>query len=198
VRAAGRDAGGVAAPARGRRRQVMAAPEVRSSRTIYEGRIFTVTVDRVRMPHGPEIDLEVVRHPGSVVMLCVPAPGQIILVRQYRYCAGQDLWEVPAGSLGRDEEPETGARRECHEEVGLVPRTLRLLSTLYPTPGFCTERMLFYLCTDLEEPSTPAHQDEDEDVEPRTFTLDEAWAMVGRGEIADLKTVTALTLVARS
>ena len=57
--------------------------------------------------------------------------------------------------------------------------------------------MLFYLCTDLEEPSTPAHQDEDEDVEPRTFTLDEAWAMVERGEIADLKTVTALTLVAR-
>jgi hypothetical protein len=63
----------------------MAAPDVRSTRTIYEGRIFTVTVDRVRLPHGPEIDLEVVRHPGSVVMLCVPAPGQIILVRQYRY-----------------------------------------------------------------------------------------------------------------
>ena len=47
--------------------------------------------------------------------------------------------------------------------------------------------MLFYLCTDLEEPSTPATQDEDEDVEPRTFTLDEAWAMVERGEIADLQ-----------
>jgi len=176
----------------------MAAPDVRSTRTIFEGRIFTVTVDRVRLPHGPEIDLEVVRHPGSVVMLCVPAPGQIVLVRQYRYCAGQDLWEVPAGSLGRDEDPEAGARRECHEEIGLVPRTTRLLTTLYPTPGFCTERMLFYLCTDLEEPSEPAHQDEDEDVEPRTFTLDEAWAMVDRGEIADLKTVTALTLVTRS
>jgi len=175
----------------------MAAPDIRSTRTIYEGRIFTVTVDRVRLPHGPEIDMEVVRHPGSVVMLCVPAPGEIILVRQYRYCAGQDLWEVPAGSLGRDEDPEAGARRECHEEVGLVPRTIRHVTTLYPTPGFCTERMLFYLCTDLEEPSTPAHQDEDEDVEPRTFTLDEAWAMVERGEIADLKTVTALTLVAR-
>ena len=81
--------------------------------------------------------------------------------------------------------------------MGLVPRTIRLLTTLYPTPGFCTERMLFYLCTELEEPTTAAHQDEDEDVEPRTFTLDEAWAMVDRGEIADLKTVTALTLVAR-
>jgi ADP-ribose pyrophosphatase len=176
----------------------MTTPDALSTRTIYEGRIFTVTVDRVRLPHGPEIDLEVVRHPGSVVMLCVPTPDQIILVRQFRYCAGQHLWEVPAGSLGRDEDPEAGARRECHEEVGLVPRTVRHLTTLYPTPGFCTERMLFYLCADLEEPTTEAHQDEDEDVEPRTFSLEEAWAMVDRGEIADLKTVTALTLVART
>jgi ADP-ribose pyrophosphatase len=176
----------------------MAPADVRSSRTIYEGRIFTVSVDRVRLPHGPEVDLEIVHHPGSVVMLCVPSPGSIILVRQYRHCAGKDLWEVPAGSLGRIEDPETGAIRECHEEVGLVPRTVRLLTTLYPTPGFCTERMLFYLCTDLETPDTEAHQDEDEDLEPRTVTIEEAWAMVDRGEIADLKTVTALTLIARA
>ena len=175
----------------------MSEADVLSTRAIYQGRIFSVTVDRVRLPHGPEVDLEVVHHRGSVVMLCVPEPGHIILVRQYRYCAKADLWEVPAGSLGAGEDPAEGARRECHEEVGLVPRSVRLLTTLYPTPGFCTERMLFYLCTDLEEPTTPAHQDEDEDVEPRTFTLEDAWAMVDRGEIADLKTVTALTLVAR-
>jgi hypothetical protein len=58
--------------------------------------------------------------------------------------------------------------------------------------------MLFYLCTDLVEPDVEAHQDEDEDVEPRTFTLDECWAMVARGEIADLKTVAALTLTTRA
>jgi ADP-ribose pyrophosphatase len=176
----------------------MSSAETLATRSIYQGRIFTVTVDRVRLPHGPEVDLEVVRHPGSVVMLCVPSAGSLILVRQYRYCAGRDLWEVPAGSLGRDEDPVDGARRECHEEVGLVPRTIRHLTTLYPTPGFCTERMLFYLCADLVEPDVEAHQDEDEDVEPRTFTIDECWAMVDRGEIADLKTVAALTLAARA
>lgn len=176
----------------------MTDAELLSTRPIYDGRIFSVTVDRVRLPHGPEIDMEVVHHRGSVVMVCVPAPGRIVLVRQYRYCAGRDLWEVPAGSLAAGEDPEAGARRECHEEVGLVPRSVRLLTTLYPTPGFCTEKMLFYLCTDLEEPTTEAHQDEDEDVEPRTFSFEEAWAMVERGEIADLKTVAALALLARS
>jgi ADP-ribose pyrophosphatase len=175
----------------------MADADVRSTQTIYTGRIFTVTVDRVKLPHGPEVNLEVVRHPGSVVMICVPAPGHLVLVRQYRYCAGGDLWEIPAGSLSGDEDPEAGARRECHEEIGLVPRTIRHLTTLYPTPGFCTERMLFYQCTDLAEPDAEAHQDEDEHIEVRTVTVDEAWAMVDRGEIADLKTVTALTLMTR-
>ena len=175
----------------------MADADIRSTRPIFQGRIFTVTVDRVRLPHGPEVDLEVVHHPGSVVMICVPEPGRLVLVRQYRYCAGRDLWEIPAGSVSGGEDPEAGARRECHEEIGLVPRQVRYLTTLYPTPGFCTERMLFYLCTDLVEPDTEAHQDEDEHIEARTVTVDEAWAMVDRGEIADLKTVTALTLVAR-
>jgi ADP-ribose pyrophosphatase len=165
-----------------------------SSRLIHQGRIFTVTIDRVRLPHGVEVDMEVVRHPGSVVMLCLPRPGEIILVKQYRYCAGRDLWEVPAGSLGVDEDPAAGAARECHEEVGLVPRTVTLVSTLWPKPGFCTEKMLFYRCTDLVAPEVQAEQDEDEHLEPRTFGLDEAWEMVQRGEIADMKTVVGLTL----
>ncbi len=168
---------------------------VLSSRVVHTGRIFSVTVDRVRLPHGVEVDMEVVRHPGSVILVCVPAPGSITLVRQYRYCVGRELWEVPAGSLAEDEDPEAGARRECHEEVGLVPERLTLMATLWPTPGFCTEKMLFYLCEDLVAPGEAAHQDEDEHLEPRTFALDEAWQMVQRGEIADLKTLASLALL---
>ena len=173
----------------------MSEPEVRSSRPIYQGRIFTVTVDRVRLPHGPEIDLEVVRHPGSVVMLCVPAPGQIILVRQYRYCAGRELWEVPAGSLGLGEDPETGARRECHEEVGLVPRTIRHLTTLYPTPGFCTERLTLFLARDLSPASVQVP--DDEDLELTWVTPAGALKAVDAGEIADAKSIAGILWLAR-
>jgi ADP-ribose pyrophosphatase len=166
-----------------------------STRTAYEGRIFRVTVERVRLPHGAEVDMEVVHHPGSVVLIVVPQPDAIVLVKQYRHCAGRDLWEVPAGSLSHGEDPETGARRECHEEVGLVPRRVELVTTLWPTPGFCTEKMLFYRCTGLERPSEAAEQDEDEFVVPQTFTLTEARDMVARGEIADMKTVVSLMYV---
>jgi ADP-ribose pyrophosphatase len=168
---------------------------VLSTRTIYTGRIFTVTVDRVRLPHGVEHDMEMVRHRGSVVLLPIPRPGELILVKQYRYAMGRDVWELPAGSLNEGEDPLDAARRECHEEIGLVPQQLELVSTLWPTPGFCTEKMLFYRCTDLVQPAEAAHQDEDEFLEPKTFTIDEVRAMIRIGDVADMKTVVGLTLL---
>lgn len=169
--------------------------ETLATRTIHRGRIFTVEIDRVKLPHGPEVDIEVVRHPGSVVLIPMPSPNEIILVRQFRYVVGRYLWELPAGSLKQDEDPEEGARRECHEEVGLLPGRLDLLAALYPTPGFCTERMNFYRATDLQQPSVTAQQDEDEDLEPRTFTLDELRTLIRTGEIVDMKTITGLALI---
>jgi ADP-ribose pyrophosphatase len=174
----------------------MSDAKVLSTRTVYTGRIFTVTVDRVRLPHGVEHDMELVRHRGSVVLLPIPRPGELILVKQYRYAVGRELWELPAGSLNEGEDALEAARRECHEEVGLVPQQIELVSTLWPTPGFCTEKMLFYRCTDLVRPGVAAHQDEDEFLEPRTFTVDEVRAMIRTGEVADMKTVVGLTLLA--
>lgn len=169
-----------------------------SSRTVYEGRIFDVTLDRVRLPHGIEADLEVVRHDGSVVLIPITTDGRLLLVRQYRHAAGRVLWELPAGSLEPGEEAEAAAARECQEELGLVAGRLERLHTLYPTPGFCSEFMVFFRATGLRAPGAgdaAAHQDEDESIEVGTFGVDEVHAMIARGEIADLKTVAALTMI---
>lgn len=172
-----------------------APARVLRTRTIYTGRIISVEIERVQLPHGPEVDIELVRHQGSVVILPMPRPTELILVRQYRHAVGRYLWELPAGSLAKGEDPLEGARRECHEEIGLVPGRIEQVAALYPTPGFCTEQMFFFRCTDLQTPSTVAHQDEDESLEPRTFTLDEIRAMLRSGEVADMKTAVGLTLV---
>jgi ADP-ribose pyrophosphatase len=166
-----------------------------NSTLIYEGRIFDVTVDRVRLPHGREADLEIVRHDGSVVLLPFADDGRVLLVRQYRYAADRFLWELPAGSLEAGEDRDLAAARECHEELGLIPGRLERLQTLYPTPGFCTETMTYYRATALRAPGPadpPAHQDEDESIEVGAFTADEIRAMTARGDIADLKTVAGL------
>jgi ADP-ribose pyrophosphatase len=167
----------------------------RSSRVAFEGRIFAVHVDRAELPGRRELTLEIVRHPPSVVLLALPDADRIVLVRQYRYPIDRSVWELPAGTTEPGENPEAAARRECHEEIGKIPQHLERIGSLYPTPGYCDEEMIFYRLDGLDEPSSAADLDEDEVLEPRTFTLGEVRAMIERGEIVDMKTVAGLALL---
>jgi len=173
------------------------AAELIARTTIYKGRILQLEIDVVKLPTGHTVDMEIVRHPGSVVLLPIPEPGKIILIRQYRYTIDKWIWELPAGSLKPNEDPDKAAARECEEEIGLAPGKVTRLRGYYPTPGFCDEVMIYYRCEDLRSPApdSTAKKDDDEEIEPRTFTLDEARALVLSGEIVDLKTLAGLTLV---
>jgi ADP-ribose pyrophosphatase len=170
-------------------------PRHQSSRTVYRGRVITVERDTVEMPGGRTVRMDVVRHRGSVVLVPQPTSTDVILIRQYRYVIGRSIWELPAGSLDADESPARGARRECEEEVGWYPRTLVRLGAYYPTPGFCDEKLTFYACRDLVRPTRAVHQDPDEQIDATVVTLKQAWSMVERGEVVDLKTVAGLGMV---
>ena len=167
---------------------------VLESITVFTGRIFEVHVDRVRLPHGREVRMDVVRHPGSVVLVPIPEPERVILVRQYRYAVDRWLWELPAGSLDPGEDALTAARRECEEEIKHVPHTLERLGSWFPSPGFCDEQMIFFRLTTLSEPAAAAAHDEDESIEVKTFSMAEARQLVRQGDIRDLKTVVGLSL----
>ena len=173
----------------------MTIAETLSTERIFDGKVFHLERDQVRMPNGREVTVDIVRHPRSVVLLPVPSPKEIILIRQYRYAVNRYLWELPAGSVDEGETAEEAARRECHEEIGQVPETIVRLGALFPTPGYCDEEMLFFRLSGLTTPPEAAAMDEDEDIEPRTFALAEARDMVRRGEIVDMKTVAGLALI---
>lgn len=166
-------------------------------REVFEGRIFTVLVESITLPNGHPLDAEIVRHPGSVVLLPVTAEGELVLVRQYRHAIGRWAWELPAGSLKPGEDPLEAARRECHEEIGLVPERLEKLGAFFPTPGYCDEEMNVYLAAGLREPRAgeDATPDADEDIEIGRFTPDAIRAMIATGDIIDLKTVAGLALL---
>jgi ADP-ribose pyrophosphatase len=168
-----------------------------SSSLEYTGRVFTVTKDRVRLPHGVEATMDIVRHRGSVVLIPMPDAESVILIRQYRHAIGQHVWELPAGSLDPGEEADAAALRECHEEIGQLAATVERVASLYPSPGYTTEVMHLYVLTGLYTPDHAAEQDEDEHLEPRRFTLGELRAMVASGEIVDMKTVAALQFLPR-
>lgn len=164
---------------------------------VYKGRVFTVEVERRRFPNGTEHEVAIVRHPPAVVLIPMRDDGTVILIRQYRVSIDREIWEIPAGGVKEGESPDEAARRECEEEIGLVPGRVERIRGLYPTPGFCDEELIFYRVSDLRPPApdSPHRPDEDEDIQSRAVTLDEARAMVARGEIIDLKTAYGLTLV---
>ncbi|TMF26133.1 MAG: NUDIX hydrolase [Chloroflexi bacterium] len=73
------------------------------SQSVYNGKLFQVFKDRVRLPNGNATTREIVRHPGSVAIVPRHKDGRVVLVRQYRYVTGRELWEIPAGTLELDE-----------------------------------------------------------------------------------------------
>ena len=167
-------------------------------RKVFEGRIFTVNVESITLPGGHKLEAEVIRHPGSVVLVPVTGDGEIVLVRQYRHAIGRSAWELPAGSLHHGEDPRAAALRECQEEISLVAGVLEPLGAFFPTPGYCDEEMHFFRATQLREPRAgdpAAQKDEDEDIETRAFSPDAIRQMIASGEIIDLKTVAALALI---
>ncbi len=164
---------------------------------VYAGRVFSVEVGRRRFPNGREHEVEIVRHAASVVLIPVQDDGRVVIVKHYRAPLDRDTWEFPAGRLNDGESADDAARRECEEEIGLVPHRLERLRGLYPAPGFCDEELIFFRVSDLRPPpaGSPHKPDEDEDITPRTLPVAEARAMLARGEIVDLKTAYALTMM---
>jgi ADP-ribose pyrophosphatase len=165
--------------------------------TVFKGRVFSVETGTRRFPNGQEHEVEIVRHRPCVVLIPVEDDGRIVLVRQYRAPIDRETWELPAGSIDAGEPAEAAARRECEEETGRAPHRLERLGAWFPTPGYCDEEMIFFRVSDLRDPAPGSahHADEDEHITTTLVTVDEARAMARRGEIVDLKTAYALTLV---
>ena len=67
--------------------------------TVFRGRIFHVDRERVLLPHGHRVTMDIIRHRGSVVLAPQPSPGEVILIRQYRHAINRWIWELPAGTI---------------------------------------------------------------------------------------------------
>ena len=164
-------------------------PKLLGSQEIYKGRVFNVRVDTV-LDQGTERKLGIVEHPGSVVIAAVTAGERLVLIRQYRHAAGRLLWEIPAGTSEPDEDRLAGAQRELREETGYTADSWEFACSAYPTPGYCSEIMHLYVARDLH--AGEQQLEEDERIEVREVTLQEAGSMQASGEIADMKTILAL------
>jgi ADP-ribose pyrophosphatase len=149
-----------------------------------------VTSDRVVEPGGIEVRRDIVRHPGSVVVLAVDetaAEPLVLLELQYRYTVGRKIWELPAGRIDPGETELAGAKRELLEETGFTAKRWRRVLKFHASPGFLAETMAVFLARGLK-PGI-AQPEADEVIEVRFVPLSKALKMIRTGQIGDAKTI---------
>lgn len=164
------------------------------SRSIHRGRVFELRQDNVSLANGVIIDIDVIRHPGAAAILPVDGAGRVYLLRQFRYPLGEEIWEIPAGTLEPGESPLECARRELAEEAGLAAADWDPLGSITPLPGYSDEVLHLFLARRL----TPAHADRDPDemIAVQVVDFERALNMAHKGEIRDAKTIAGLFLAA--
>jgi ADP-ribose pyrophosphatase len=173
-------------PARSRARKV----RVLSSRVAFRGPVFQVTRDEVIEPSGIRATRDIVRHPGSVVVLALDESRReprILLERQYRYAADDFLWELPAGRIDEGETELAAAKRELLEETGYTAARWERMVRYYASPGFVDETMAIYLARDLRRGK--AQPEDDESIRTRLLSLSSIEHMAMSGKIRDGKTL---------
>ena len=169
------------------------------------GRFDNYQVTHGRRDGGEQtVTREVYDHgSAAAVLLHAPEADTVILTRQFRlppHLNGDAAWliEVPAGLLD-GEDPLLAAQREALEETGYAGTDLVLQFDAYMSPGSLTEKCACFI--GRYAAGEPVHaggglDDEGEDIEVLELSFEQAFAMIGRGEIVDAKTIMLLQALA--
>lgn len=168
--------------------------ELVSRTPVFEGRLLHAYRDEVRLPDGRTAGREIVHHRGAVAVVPLAPDGRVVLVRQWRHAVERALWEIPAGTRDREEEPSGTARRELEEETGYTAERWRFLGQACVSPGYSRELLWFYLAEGLHEGT--AATDADETIDVRLFSPDEVADLLEAGA-TDCKTLAGLAMAGR-
>lgn len=159
---------------------------------IFKGRLINLYIDKRRLPGGYIANLEVIKHPGAVLIVPFLNKDRIILIKQYRPVINSYIWELPAGTLHKNEEPFKCAKRELEEETGYQAKSLKRVGFIYTAPGYTTEKILIFVAQGLRK--IESKKELDEVINPRVFNKRDIKKLLLSGKITDAKTISALKL----
>ena len=164
-------------------------------RLIHEAPRCTLVVRPMRSTSGNILQREVVVHPGAVIILPILEGGRIVMIRNRRHTVGQELLELPAGTLerkadGTPEDPALCSARELTEETGYQAATIRPFGWFYTSPGILTEKMYAFIATGL----TPGEQALEDAEQIRVEVLEEAVVrrLIRENRIVDAKSIATV------
>lgn len=179
--------------------------EIIRRETAFDESIFRVERARLRYERfdghlsQPVTRLSLERGDGVSAVLHKIEDDSLLLIEQFRYPAHQHgegwLLELAAGIVGPNENPAESMRRELLEETGYRVDKLEPISTFYPSPGGCSERIFLYYAAVTEVDKITAGggvPSENEDIRSLWLPRAEALAMLNDGRICDAKTIIGL------
>jgi len=155
----------------------------------FDGKAVGFRMDEVRIPGGGLRTREYLTHPGAVGILAFPRKDRILLIKQHRYPVDEFTYEIPAGKLGKGEDPLACVKRELEEEAGYRARRVKKLLNFWPTAAFSDEVIHLYVGTDLVK--TQIDPDDDEFLEVVQVSPSQMERMIRKGQIRDSKTLIA-------
>ncbi len=161
-------------------------------KNIFKGRLIDLYLLKKRFPNGYVANLEIVKHPGAVLIVPFINRDEIVLIRQYRPVINSYIWELPAGTLHKNENPLLCAKRELAEEIGYAAKEWKRIGYIYPAPGYTTERIIIFAARRLK--GVKYKSEEDEIIIPKKFNRPAIKRLFKTGKIVDAKTISALTL----
>ena len=189
------------------------------SKEVFNGKLISLTVNKVELPDKNVTEREVVSHPGAVAIVPVTPQNEVVMVRQYRFAINRHTLELPAGTLEKGEKPIVCAKRELEEEIQLRADKWKKLISIYPSPGYCDEIIHIYLAKELKDLTETGSKGEnfkdvqnnirnitksqskikklekDEFIKRVIIPLEEAKNKIFSGEIMDAKTIIGIILV---
>ncbi|RJO73371.1 NUDIX domain-containing protein [Nocardia panacis] len=164
--------------------------KIHAEKLVDENRHIRLSTVDVELPDGVKFTQYVARMPRCAMTLVLNERHQALLMYRHRFIIDQWVWELPGGYVDHAEDVAAAAAREVEEETGWRPRSMQHLVTYQPSIGSLDQPQEIYLARGADPTDTAPDINEAEDV--RWISLQEAAAMIDRGEIVGAATVVAI------
>lgn len=167
-------------------------PTILKTELLAESGYFQIEALHLQFSNGQQRVYERLRGTGyqSVMVVALPDPEHVLLVREYAVGIEQQVLGLPKGGIDGGESSTQAANRELMEEIGLKADRLCELGHLTLAPGHLCHSYRVVLAEDLHP--LKINGDEPEPLEVVCMPLTRIPELVARGELHEARAIAAL------
>jgi 8-oxo-dGTP pyrophosphatase MutT (NUDIX family) len=163
-----------------------------SNKIVYQNPWTKVREYQIEMPDGSPSTYAVLERNNGAVILVRNKRNEVLLMRQYRFPVDAEDWELPGGGVNENEDPDLAVKRELFEETGVKVDEVVFIAEYFALSSAASEKVRLYFAQVDEFGTLETHDQEEEVIGFKVVSLQEAVAMVMRGEIQEVFSSNAI------